>query len=111
MDVKEEYLASCSADGRVIVVGLYARTHDDCILVERPVSAVAISPDFARLQQSKQLLYASELHLIQVQMRKGPSSLLFLLSLFFSSFLLSSFPAFSLLSLFTLTSVFVCVCA
>ena len=87
MDVKEEYLASCSADGRVIVVGLYTRSHDDIILVERPVSAVAISPDFARLQQSKQLLYASEQHLIHVQMRKGS-----FLNVTFS-FLLFPFPA------------------
>ena len=97
MDVKEEYLASCSADGRVIVVGLYTRTNDDCILVERPVSAVAIAPDFARLPQSKQLLYASEQHLIHVQMRKGS-----FLSLSLSSFLLFSFPA----SFFTFSSYF-----
>ncbi len=74
MDAREEFLASCASDGLVALIGLFSREHDDCIQLNhpaRPVVAVAISPDFYRLQQHKQLLYADSTRLMHVIFRKG----------------------------------------
>ncbi|XP_039266626.2 vacuolar protein sorting-associated protein 41 homolog isoform X1 [Styela clava] len=56
LDEGGEYLASCSDDGKVVVVGLYSDTENISINVDRPVKSVALDPSFSK-NSSKQLVY------------------------------------------------------
>ncbi len=70
LDSHDEFLASCAADGRVVVRGLMGSEHDEQIQLEKPILSVAIAPDFYRLRDCKQLITADD-RLILVKFKKG----------------------------------------
>lgn len=47
MDLKEEYVASCSDDGKVTIFGLCETTHDQIIEFNRPIKSVELEPNFS----------------------------------------------------------------
>lgn len=48
IDEQGDHLASCSRDGKVVVHGLYSSDHNQVLVFDRPVGAVAIDPNFYR---------------------------------------------------------------
>ncbi|XP_075752074.1 vacuolar protein sorting-associated protein light isoform X4 [Rhipicephalus microplus] len=48
IDEQGDHLASCSRDGKVVIHGLYTSDHNQMLTFDRPVSAVAIDPNFYR---------------------------------------------------------------
>ncbi len=47
IDSKEEYVASCSDDGKVVIFGLCDSTHDQVIEFNRPIKSIELEPSFA----------------------------------------------------------------
>lgn len=47
IDSKEEYIASCSDDGKVVIFGLCENTHDQVIEFNRPIKSIELDPSFA----------------------------------------------------------------
>ena len=47
IDSKEEFVASCSDDGKVAIFGLCETTHDQIIEFSRPIKSVEFEPNFA----------------------------------------------------------------
>ncbi|RMZ95803.1 vacuolar sorting-associated 41 -like protein, partial [Brachionus plicatilis] len=46
IDTKEEYVASCSDDGKVAVFGLFESEHDQIIEFNRPIKSIELAPNF-----------------------------------------------------------------
>lgn len=47
LDLKEEYVASCSDDGKVVIFGLCDTAHDQVIEFNRPIKSIELEPTFA----------------------------------------------------------------
>lgn len=47
IDLKNEYVASCSDDGKVNIFGLCESTHDQQIEFNRPIKSIELEPGFA----------------------------------------------------------------
>lgn len=47
IDAKEEYVASCGDDGRVIIFGLFENTHNQSTEFNRPIKSVELDPNFS----------------------------------------------------------------
>ncbi|XP_063964242.1 vacuolar protein sorting-associated protein 41 homolog [Lytechinus pictus] len=60
MDMNGDYLASCSDDGRVAIIGLYEGEHNQVQSFDRPVKAVALDPKFSRPGSGKQFITGSD---------------------------------------------------
>lgn len=47
IDLKEEYVAACSDDGKVVIFGLCDPSHDQVIEFNRPIKSIELEPGFA----------------------------------------------------------------
>jgi hypothetical protein len=45
--MKEEYVASCSDDGKVTIFGLCDQAHDQVIEFNRPIKSIELEPNFS----------------------------------------------------------------
>lgn len=55
-----EYIASCSDDGRVVITGLYNNEEDQIFSFDRPVRAVALSPNFNNARYKRQFVMGDD---------------------------------------------------
>jgi hypothetical protein len=47
MDLKEEYIASCCDDGKVVIFGLLEANHDQLVEFNRPIKSIELDPAFS----------------------------------------------------------------
>lgn len=64
IDENGDYIASCSDDGKVVVLGLYNSDHNRVVTQDKPVQAVALDPNFYKSNSGRKFIIGDDRVLI-----------------------------------------------